>query len=113
MEHILVCLSVSYSCTDPHERLIRAWKDVRNGTNSGVISRNSTDPVVAMTWAVPIELSSSAIVNVVTMKLPRIPVEEISMDLLPNVLNDAFMSKNGAEITKEHSSSRDGILNVD
>ena len=92
MEHVLICLSVSYWCADPHKQLIRAWKDVSSKLNSGGASKPTDDPVVVLTWAVPTELSSSAIVNVVTMKLSRIPFEEIGIDLLPKVLNEALMS---------------------
>lgn len=93
METILVCLSVGYSCINPHEQLIRAWNNIsRAMSDQDEISAGG--PSVALTWAVPPQLSSSAIINVVTMKLPRIQVEKITMDSIPKVFNEALTSIN-------------------
>ena len=52
---------------------------------------NLPNPVLVLTWAVPIEFTSTAIVNVVTMKLPKIYANEIGIELIPKVLNQSLM----------------------
>ena len=99
-EHVFVCLSVSHWCDDPQERLIRAWKDARSRLISDDdISREAAaecEPKVTLTWAVPTELISSAVVNVVTMKLPKVRFEQVGgASLLPEILN--------VELTQNHS----------
>ncbi len=94
-EHVLVCLSVSYWCDNPHDRLIRAWKDARSRlvSNDNSIS-GDCEAEVSLTWAVPTELISSAVINVVTMKLPQVPVEKLGIQLLPKILNEELNTNN-------------------
>lgn len=88
-DYVLVCLSVGYSCEDPNEKLLAAWKNIARSINE-TLGFDHIDIDPPMTWAVPLECSNSATVNIVTMKVLRIHVEEIEFEYLPKALNTAM-----------------------
>lgn len=92
-DYVLVCLSIGYSCTDANEHLLAAWKNIVSSLNEK-LDFYSDDINPPMTWAVPLECSSSATVNVVTMKVLRIYVEEIGVESLPKEFN-TVLTQNG------------------
>ena len=89
-DYVLVCLSVGYSCTDANEQLLVAWKNIATSLNEK-LDFYSDDINPPMTWAVPLECSNSATINVVTMKVLRIYVEEIGIESLPKEFNTVLI----------------------
>jgi hypothetical protein len=73
---VLVCLSMSYSSVkDPQQYIQRAFAKLHGELD-------------AITWAVPTELTASAIVNVATVKLSEALLKDIPIEDMPTKLND-------------------------
>ena len=45
----MICLSVSYTCINPHEKLICAWNTIQNATQAHTTSKSSHLPKVTLT----------------------------------------------------------------
>ncbi|OEU19256.1 hypothetical protein FRACYDRAFT_235306 [Fragilariopsis cylindrus CCMP1102] len=113
LETVLVCFSLSYTCRDPERRLICAWEDISSvatamdSTDDTNVTQSIDDSraLLTLTWAVPLSLSSAAIINVVTMKLPRILVEQIKIESLPDALNKVLTGCNVNTKTPPEESS--------
>lgn len=95
IETVFLCISISYSSSidDPNDRLKHACKhltsyQIRNDTNNNLNDVNDKD--IELTWAVSPSLASSAIVNVVTIRLKKTIVAKITTELLPKALNKAL-----------------------
>jgi ketosteroid isomerase-like protein len=105
---VLVCLSLSYSCKDPEEQVLQAIMNAIPSKSETETETNSSRPVELLTWAVPPDLASSAVVNVVTVKLCKKFVEGLSVAHLPNLLNQTIQKslsgwKQGTGFIKFHS----------
>jgi ketosteroid isomerase-like protein len=109
---VLVCLSLSYSCHDPEQQVLQALMNAipcKSETETETETEtNSSRLIELLTWAVPPDLASSALVNVVTVKLCKRFVEQWTVGHLPNLLNQAIQKsssggRNGAGFVKFHS----------
>jgi hypothetical protein len=96
MRHdVLVCFSLTYSCKEPEEHLVRVLEAL--AVDLDVID----DFIPTLTWAVPPNLTSSAVINVAAAKLPQRFLENSSVDVLMKRLNEtmamlSYQSKNAA-----------------
>ena len=90
-ETILICFSLSYcairtdACRQRLEQTIRqAFSNVTNDNDNNAVAPTSLEACEApLTWAVPLDLTSSAIVNVGTIKLPSSLLAKDGMGNIP------------------------------
>jgi hypothetical protein len=101
-QDVLVCFSLTYSCKSaPEEHLLRALEAL--AVDLDVID----DFIPSLIWAVPPELTSSAVINVAAAKLPQRFVENMAVDVLRKRLNERIMT-----IVSSKSNDDAGMLRI-